>query len=447
MINNVTYKGFKCFDEQFLSFRPITLLLGPNNSGKSSLIAGLRLLGQTAACYDSNVPLLFTGSLGDFGTYKDLVFKNSTKRHIEIVVCSTSEKPSQPLGLAGGIQTKMNLRYRYRSSLREVILQTVDTFKDNTHLISATFSEDSDRLTIHKLFGKEVPPSIRPTVSRDLRMRNFLPYLYYVSSTSKEKGTPSANFLDGLDRKNFRMINYVSSYLHSLFSSTEYIGAMRMPPARTYVFSGERRQHMGAAGQYAPAVLAMDSRRKGSRAKNILQRVVEWMQCAGIASDLKVNLISDRHFEVKLQHPVTHEYENLADVGYGISQVLPVLVGGYNMTHGQMYMVEEPEIHLHPRAQAELGEFLVSLYKNKIQAVVETHSEHLVLRLQQLVANGTIKEADIVFHYICAKGESKCATELLLDHQGRFVNNWPEGFFPERLEEAKALARARRLGG
>ena len=444
MIDTITYRSFKCFDEQSLPLRPITLILGPNNSGKSSLIAGLRLLGQTASCIDQNVPLLFNGSLGDFGTYKDIVFKNSTKRYMDINICSTSGKTSLNSPMPESSHIKLNLRYRYRSLLREVVLQTVDIFNNDIHVISAGFSEDSDRMSVNKLSGEEVPPNLRATISRDLRMVNFLPYLYFIPNSQNVKETPTANFIAGLNRKNLRLISSVSRYLRSLFARIEYIGAMRIPPARTYIFSGERRKHMGAAGENAPSVLAMDSRRKGSRSKNIRQKVVEWLQRAGIASDLAIDLISDRHFEVKLQHPDTHEYENLADVGYGISQILPVLVGGYNLIPGSMYLIEEPEIHLHPRAQAELGEFLISLNNKGIQTVVETHSEHLVLRLQQMVANGTIKETDIIFYYICAQNESKCVTELSLDNRGVFKSAWPEGFFPERLAEAKALAAARR---
>ena len=106
-------------------------------------------------------------------------------------------------------------------------------------------------------------------------------------------------------------------------------------------------------------------------------------------------------------------------------------------------MIEQPEIHLHPRAQAELGRFFATLYQRSVQSIIETHSEHLILRLQQYVANGEISAADIVFYYVYAKGGRKVVKRLSVDSLGRFVEEWPDGFFPERLEEAKNLARAR----
>jgi predicted ATPase len=187
----------------------------------------------------------------------------------------------------------------------------------------------------------------------------------------------------------------------------------------------------------------MDSLKSATRTKQIQKNVISWLRKAGVANDLKVNSLSDRHYEIRLRHPVTGEYSNFADVGYGNSQIIPVLVAGYNLQRGGTLLVEQPEIHLHPRAQAELGNFFRDLYERRIQSFIETHSEHLVLRLQQYVASGLIHSEDIVFYYVHARGRSKKVSQMTLDALGRFEQAWPEGFFPERLEEAKKLAKAR----
>ena len=194
-------------------------------------------------------------------------------------------------------------------------------------------------------------------------------------------------------------------------------------------------------GENAINILSMNANTpKGIK---LAQSVNTWLTKAGIATDFQVSPLTDRHYEVKVQHPITKEYQNLADVGYGNSQVIPVLIGGYHLDAGAMYLVEQPEIHLHPRAQAELGDFFLELYQNKVATMIETHSEHLVLRLQQHVANHLIPPDDIQFYYVYAKGEQKIAQPMHLDKQGRFIEEWPEGFFPERLAEAKNLSRLR----
>ena len=108
-------------------------------------------------------------------------------------------------------------------------------------------------------------------------------------------------------------------------------------------------------------------------------------------------------------------------------------------------MVEEPEIHLHPRAQAQLGEFFMDLYRNGVASIVETHSEYLVLRLQQLVASGELPPEHIAFYYVYADPETqlKRLLPMRLDRRARFDDQLPEGFFPERLAEARELARLR----
>lgn len=219
---------------------------------------------------------------------------------------------------------------------------------------------------------------------------------------------------------------------------------MRAPPSRSYQFTGERRRRVGRLGENAPGMLAMDSARGGRDRATIAERVSVWLKKAGIASSVVVDPITDRHYELRLRHPVTGEIENIADAGYGVSQVVPVLVGGYSLDRGDIYVVEEPEIHLHPRAQSKLGDFIFDLYTEGVQCVFETHSEHMILRRQQHIAAGNIPPEDVAVYYVHApSNENKTATRLDLDSKGQFTSEWPEGFFPERLNEAKELARIR----
>lgn len=190
-------------------------------------------------------------------------------------------------------------------------------------------------------------------------------------------------------------------------------------------------------------MLAMDSMRRGRKSRGIRQNVVNWLQIAGIASDIKIVHLSDRYFEVHIQHPITKEYANFADVGYGNSQVIPVLVAGLNAEGGDTFIVEEPEIHLHPKAQAELGDFFLDQFKRGVQSVIETHSEHMIVRLQRHIAQGNLQPKDVRIYYVHPTSSGKELIPLELNAQGIFTAEWPGGFFPERLAEAKELAIAR----
>jgi predicted ATPase len=128
-----------------------------------------------------------------------------------------------------------------------------------------------------------------------------------------------------------------------------------------------------------------------------------------------------------------------ADVGFGVSQLLPLVVQ-LVFARDQIVCIEQPEIHLHPRLQSEFAELLIestSAEGRANQVVVETHSEHLMLRLQRKVRAGEIAPADISVLYVDineARGTGE-VRRLRLDDRGRFLDRWPGGFFDERFAE------------
>ncbi|WP_227724655.1 AAA family ATPase [Yersinia proxima] len=449
MIRNISAKNFKAFEGLDVEIRPITLFLGPNNSGKSSTLALPRLLSQTLHSYDNSIPLLLNGYMGDFGTFKDIIYGNAIKKEMEISLSATIEQKKisnlrryLDLGFSEETIFTLKLKYKYRARLREIVLKNIDAYFDDNHIITINKSVDGENYIVTKLNGKAIPNELRSSLSKHLFIYNFLPRnLFLVSEISNNSA--AANFISKETHDLCRCLPMIMDGFHKVLNGLEYLGAMRMPPQRSFLYSGERHSKVGVSGENAANILAMDEAIKGKKSKGILSKVSKWLAMAGIASDLKIIHLSDRHYEIKIQHPETKEYENYADVGYGNSQIIPILTAGYNLNSGQMLIIEEPEIHLHPKAQAELAEFFIDMYKEEKIVLVETHSEHLILRLQQNIALGNINKEDIIFYYSHVENGKKVLKKLTLDEFGVFKDEWPEGFFPQRLEEAKALARAR----
>lgn len=442
MITRLKLRNFKAFESLDLELKPITMILGPNNSGKSSIISPFRLLIQTMESYDQDVPLLLDGVLGDFGTFKDIVFGNHRGRVFEIGYSVNTSLFGEESEMG------VDLAFKYRSKRRELILKKVQVYKENRSLLVLNYSEESERMTVASLGGRTVPSQYKASYSRRVRLNHFAPHLMFSSPTPPSRKSTSSDEPERFRIKNetgiMRQINQTSTRLERELVEMDFIGAMRVPPDRTYLFSGEKRKRIGASGENAASLLVMDASRKGLRRINLSELVSQWLKRAGMAEKLSIVPISDRHFEIRVVHPISRENQNLTDVGVGNSQVIPVIVGGYNLPPDSTYFVEEPEIHLHPKAQAELGNFFGDLYDRNIQAVVETHSEYLILRLQQLVAEGKIQHEDIAFYYVDSNPEGgKSVKKLTLDEQGRFTEDLPNGFFPERLEEAKRLSRIR----
>jgi predicted ATPase len=128
---------------------------------------------------------------------------------------------------------------------------------------------------------------------------------------------------------------------------------------------------------------------------------------------------------------------NLKDVGVGVSQALPVIVAALQAQVGHIVMVEEPESHLHPLAQANLAELFARVSKERgIQFIIETHSEHLFRRMQTILAKGEILPRQCAMYFVEKEDKQASIRTLEADDVGR-IKNWPPKFFGDSLGETK----------
>ncbi|MEH2412437.1 DUF3696 domain-containing protein [Nostoc sp.] len=153
-----------------------------------------------------------------------------------------------------------------------------------------------------------------------------------------------------------------------------------------------------------------------------------WVQEITLGGDRISDLVL---IDKRTKTPLSHR-----DVGIGISQVIPILVSCYGLSDA-LVAIEQPEIHLHPRLQAELGsvfaESIKPPYNNRF--ILETHSEHLMLRLQKLIREGQLKPEDVSVIYVDSNSEGSQCLELRLDEEGDFIDEWPDGFFEDDFRE------------
>jgi len=432
MIKKLYLKNYRAFEEVSLDFSKINLFFGPNNSGKSSLLSSINLLSQTLQSRDQNVPILLNGNLEELGTFRDIVFNNEVKRRIKIGV---------------GVEVEIGRRYRtkeivkdgyfqaelkYRPIRREILLESTVTQvpMGTARLITKSTSQGRHKVSFFDANGGDITNKIT-RVKR--KLFHFIPTFGFTGKF------PEKQFLLIRDIFEFNF-----SWADMIEEALEYIGPFRDFPKRTYLFSGESPDSVGIRGEKAIDMLVMDYLRKGKEKRNIEDNVSNWLNQCDISSDVEVVPLTDRHYEIKLSNSRTGESENLADVGFGCSQILPILIAGFNLKKGQILIIEQPEIHLHPKAQAELGSFFYDLSKRDIQTFIETHSEHLLLRIQSHIASGDLDPEDVKVYYVFANKETdrKEVEEIKLNKNGKFLTEWPEGFFPERLDEVKKIAKA-----
>lgn len=188
------------------------------------------------------------------------------------------------------------------------------------------------------------------------------------------------------------------------------------------------------------------------RDRNVLKDAVShWLKRLELADGLEITRMG-RSLLYQVEVVRGDRRANLVDVGYGVSQVLPVIVLLQFVPEGSVILCEDPEAHLHPMAQAELADMFVEVAtQRKLQVLLETHSEHLFRRLQFLIADGKVRSDDCALYFVDREEPSSKLVTLEANEFGQ-VANWPRHFFGDAMGETerqvrKIIERKRSAGG
>jgi predicted ATPase len=233
----------------------------------------------------------------------------------------------------------------------------------------------------------------------------------------------------------FGINNYLLGWLKELENnlakgteSLHYLGPLRQHPQRSYLWSGAMPQKIEPDGENTIAVL-VGADRAGS---DLTGQVSKWLKEMELVDDFTTKALDNekRFYETTVK--IGSVESSILDVGFGISQVLPVITTLFFVPEGSIVLLEQPELHLHPRAQAHLADlFLHVAETRKLQLIVESHSEHLVRRLQRRIAESDhgFASPENIKMYFCQKGANgSTAQPVEVDNFGQ-IRNWPENFF------------------
>ena len=245
-----------------------------------------------------------------------------------------------------------------------------------------------------------------------------------------------------------KILKQFSSLFEKLFDDVYYLGPTRVNPRRLYNWEGRHPGHAGQWGsQTIDALLSARVRNlKTSHEKEdvpIEQSISDWLQKMGLAHSFSLNWVErqgSRTYEVRIQKTLSSPPVTLVDMGYGLSQFLPVLVLCYYSPEGSTLILEQPGIHLHPMVQSELADLLIEVViKRKLQILVESHSEHLLTRLQRRIVEERIAAGQTAF-YFCRNDEGVSEIEKLdVDSESGDIKNWPENFFGDVMGDMFAM--------
>jgi predicted ATPase len=175
-----------------------------------------------------------------------------------------------------------------------------------------------------------------------------------------------------------------------------------------------------------------------------MEAVTEHLKRMGLANSFEIRPVArgSHLYRVLVKASEGSPEVDMQFLGFGLSQVLPVITSCYVLPSGTSLIIEQPELHLHPKAQSELADvFINAVNRRQIQVIFESHSEHLLTRLQRRVAEGLLRRTDVALYFTQLVNGVSRISELKLDEGGNIVN-WPDDFFGDELGERLAMAEA-----
>ncbi|MDB9448735.1 AAA family ATPase [Dolichospermum circinale] len=552
------FKGFK--ELQSVNLKPLTVICGTNNSGKSSLIQSLLLMKQSNPTKFSpntygQLPLTFNDSYVQLGSFLDVVYNHSDDEEIvlkwkignekirtisdimdysinsELTVKIKNieiEKSLTQLEINNLLYKDLNSNFslefirkdngKYQIKLINILIKDIimkwiyrnsnyryyninkipellkylddkniklfqegileeECFDDvqvtfqgifPTQILINNFPQQSSNIL--KRIRKKLPSMVRGKVSSYLEnlIDTSISHLESIIINIDKQKSQKDKYLDldlsiSKENQNLSISNDVSlldyyfsyratvTFLREIWSGFRYIGPIREAPKRFYPFNNLRIIDIGINGENMPLVLAVEKetivpkyyrcicekksiKKYELREKDKLIDSINWWlsdfmklppihsinELSGIINQVKVDSLG-----IKL---------DLTDVGFGVSQILPIIVECLRMAEGETIILEQPEIHLHPSLQSKLADFFICMAKSGKNLVVETHSEHFIyrlcLRIAQEESNDTRNLINILFVSCDEENKSSIAKPIEVNKYGE-IENWPVGFFDE----------------
>jgi len=420
-LTRLSVKGFKAIAaEQSIDIKPLTILAGANSSGKSSMLQPFLLLKQTLEASFDPDPLLLNGANVKFASVDEFL--------------SRSHESEEPRGFELGLQFERQsvLCVRFVSVMKGRL--TLDEMRFIANGKETRFrpglSRDEALAMLPddaaQLYGKVLGEERGKLDVRVVRERCFLSLM--ISGKGDDAG------------EKFGFVFSPASFFEPYIRGLIHVPALRGNPARSYQATGTGPTYPGTFETYVASIIeAWKTRRDSGHTKGLSRDLkaleLTWKAEAERVDDTQVRLRVGR-----LRRAVrggASDLVNIADVGFGVSQVLPVVVALQAALPRQLVYIEQPEIHLHPRAQYYLSGLLANAANRGVRVIVETHSGLLLLGIQALVAEDKLASSDVKLHWFQRDDQGVTSvTSAELDRTGSF-GDWPADFGEVDLEFQK----------
>lgn len=495
MIKKLDLDNFKCYRKlDNFRIKPVTILCGANSCGKSTIIKSILLLKQTMESRDPDRVILKSGKYTNLGSFRKMVHGRDPTRDITYTLRISFSLPLHEelylTDFGADIEDKLidsfqTWEFEDESGIEEDI---DDAFESRYKIllsftISSTGGKDrhtlSEKLYVKKLVinqsvkrGKSSIPGPRVEIEHidgekyKIQWKNFgkNPDLVPTDGETEIEITRFHNLFPWKvkytteTRQAYDVImlaTEIQDFLRKVINSFTYIGPLREEPSRRYIYEDEVTD-LGLKGENAAYILAAEGDKKiiktyypdnrtgefhpvtDARISDVVDFWLDKMGIEKLRSESNGEVLS-----IELEARDGKTRVSIADVGFGVSQILPILVGGARLPYGGTLVLEQPEIHLHPNLQMELSDFLIAMALSGRNSIVETHSDHMINRLvRRIVEDEKYNIKDLVAIYFARPGKNGSILEPVEIDDYRGIMNWPEEFFDQAANEQQKIIEA-----
>lgn len=405
----ITIEGYKSIaDARSIEIGGLTILAGANSSGKSSFMQPLLLMKQSIENEFDSGSLLLDGANVRLTDSSEIISKvpGSNSNFFSVSLDSGEEK----------IKASYKFNVKRGITIDKLSMSGGD-FRDGSEIRLGMKSNDIETILELEKFTpfKKIMDNLEGLTWKVARDRCFLGIRLH----SSKRFPFSAGVLP-------------AERLKKLTSDMIHVPGLRGNPERSYKVASSDSKFPGSFERYVASIIYRWKNTRSAHKK--FESLVSQLKELGLATSINVSIINDTKLEILISRhkgcvKAKHDYVNIADVGFGVSQTLPVLVALLTAKKGQVVYIEQPELHLHPRAQYELSKIIAQAVKEGVNVIIETHSSILIRGIQILVAKNQLKGEQVNLNWFVQDAQTGQTqiTKSKLDKFGAF-GDWPEDF-------------------
>ncbi len=419
-ISKLHIENFRGISENIdVEIKPITIFVGPNSSGKSSCIHALACLSQTIKVVADSRPLILDDEfanvhLGRFievvhtKSYQDTVGLGVSIDGVRFFDIKMTEVDGKRTVEHSKSSSNLKCFYNFKCSRRtqEVTVESLE-LRNEELLVSGKKGKGKYNLITRDKKKFQVPEG--EVFGQGFLIENSVFYMYGLTEDTQS--------FDHIPIQNAQ-----TAIQHAL-SQTLYLGPFRQPPSRRYASRGAAPSEVGPMGESTITMLANESIQSNSRPH--LTQITKWLSHMKLAKAIDINRIgSSDLFNVNLTLSDGEKFP-IADLGYGLSQVLPVLTQCSFAPKNSTLLFEQPELHVHPLASKGLAKVFVDTAKQKEAKIcIETHSPDLIKAFFQEVKNGRLNKEDLKVYSVRRRANKTELKAIDVDEYGDNYENW-----------------------